>query len=236
MMRLPCLGNVSRLSRIGAVVGAWSRRRRRCGHVVHDVFIFDSTSCCIVSLGNGCRPFYVRTRAMHRVVVLRSWKRMKLSSQPRVCWIWWYLSICWFWVECLFVFVIWCFMIVLSVLCIIGCFPIRLRANCGSSSTSRAIFDSMIGWPWRDTVRMGHCITVWCRWLLASSDGLLLQRCGGTACCRVCPCTLSLCFSALCEAICFSCAVNNMLHVVGDADNAGRHARETESRANWCAG
>jgi hypothetical protein len=39
----------------------------------------------------------------------------------------------------------------------------------------------MIGWPWRDTVRMGHCITVWCRWLLASSDGLLLQRCGGTA-------------------------------------------------------
>jgi hypothetical protein len=151
-----------------------------------------------------------------RVLLPRSWKHTKLSSHPWVCWIWWYLSICWFRVGCLFVFVICCVMFVILGFCVIWCFMIvffsfvHFRMLSSKAEGKLWQFENYPGYfRLYDKLAVEKLGPDGTLYYSVMPNGFAIQWCGGTACCRVCPGMLSICFSGLCEAICFSCAVNN---------------------------
>ena len=149
-----------------------------------------------------------------------------------------------------------------SVLCIFGCCRLRLRANCGNSRTFRDTFDCSTSCLRRKWGRTAHCIIQWCRLRMPSSDVegqravgsvracilLLLgplwahlfffamQWCGETTCCRICPCMYPSASRVSVRPFVFHHLLTTCGTVVGDVDNPGRHARETQSSANWCAG
>ena len=63
-----------------------------------------------------------------------------------------------------------------------------------------------------------------------------MQWCGETTCCRICPCMYPSASRVSVRPFVFHHLLTTCGTVVGDVDNPGRHARETQSSANWCAG